>query len=78
MPGLCCSLGRTPSIPLGYADDIATCCQSKYMMENAMDVVYIHGCTCRYDMNATNVLVFSGNTREHTSDVFDRSFKLVP
>ena len=43
----------------------------------AMDVVYIHGCTCRYVKNATNVLVFSENTREHTSDIFDRSFKLV-
>ena len=30
--GLCCKLYRTPSTPVGYADDLATCSTSKYII----------------------------------------------
>ena len=52
---ICCKIYRTPSTPLGYADDVATCCLSKQKLDRAMDIVYAHGCAWRYGLNAKKV-----------------------
>ena len=41
--GLCCMLYRTPSTPVGYAYDLATCSTSKYKLDRAIDIVAAHG-----------------------------------
>ena len=43
--GNCCSISRTPSAPLGYADDLATCALSKNKMDKTLSLVYGHGRT---------------------------------
>ena len=65
--GLCCKIYRTPSTPLGYADDVATCCLSKQRLDKAMALVHAHGCTWRYDLNAkkSGVLVYGESIKEH-------------
>ena len=76
--GLCCKLYQTPSTPLGYADDVATCCLSKNKLDSAMDIVHNHGCTWRYELNAkkSGVLVYGEVPREHERNCLDRVFKL--
>ena len=76
--GLCCKLYRTPSTPLSYADDIATCCLSKRKLDNAMDLVHSHGCTWRYELNAkkSGVLVYGESPKDHERNCKDRVFKL--
>ena len=49
---ICCKIYITPSTPLGYANDIATCCPTKRKLDKAMNIVYDHGCTWRYESNA--------------------------
>ena len=45
-----------------------------------MDVVYNHGCTWRYDLNArkSGVLVFGEDRRNHDRNASNRIFKLGP
>ena len=50
--GLCGSIGRTPSAPVGYADDLVACCLTERKLDGALQVVYHHGCTWRYQYNA--------------------------
>ena len=78
--GLCCKLYRIPSTPLGYADDVATCCLSKQRLDRTMDLVYAHGCTWRYELNAkkSGVLVYGESLKEHKRNSVDRVFKLGP
>ena len=78
--GLCCKLYRIPSTPLGYADDVATCCLSKQRLDKTMDLVYAHGCTWRYELNAkkSGVLVYGESLKEHERNSVDRVFKLGP
>ena len=77
---ICCKLYRTPSTPLGYADDVATCCLSKHKLDRAMTIVHDHGCTWRYELNAkkSGVLVYGETRREHDRNSIDRIFKLGP
>ena len=77
---ICCKIYRTPSTPLGYADDVATCCPSKRKLDFAMDIVYKHGCAWRYEFNAkkSGVLVYGESVREHECNSVDRCFKLGP
>ena len=42
---LCCNFFSTPSMPVGYADDLAVACLNKIKMDPAMEVVYAHGRT---------------------------------
>ena len=77
---ICCKIYRTPSTPLGYADDIATACVSKTKIDRAMDIVYNHGCTWRYNLNAkkSGILVLGESRTEHERNSQDRLFKLGP
>ena len=77
---LCCKIYDTPSTPLGYANDIATCCSSKNRTDRAMSIVHDHGCTWRYDLNAkkSGILVFGETMREHVRNSEERIFKLGP
>ena len=75
---LCCKLYKTPSAPVGYADDLAAACVNKHKMDQVMDIVYSHGRTWRYDFNAkkSGVLVFGETMREHKINSSVRVFRL--
>ena len=77
---ICCKIYTTPSTPLGYADDVATCCVSKLKLDRAMDIVYNHGCVWRYELNASKsgVLVYGETLKEHERNSSLRIFKLGP
>ena len=64
---ICCKIVGIPSTPLGYADDVATCCLSKWKLDRAMRIVYNHGCTWRYQLNAkkSGVLVYGESRIVH-------------
>ena len=71
---------RTPSTPVGYADDLSAACNSKRKMVRVMEIVYAHGRTWRYDFNArkSSVLVFGETNKEHVVNSKVRSFRLGP
>ena len=77
---ICCKIYTTPSTPLGYADDVATCCLSKRKLDHAMDIVHSHGRTWRYQLNAkkSGVLVFGESAADHERNSLERVFKLGP
>ena len=74
----CCMIYKTPSTPVGYADDLAAACRSKLKMDRVMEIVYAHGRTWRYDFNArkSGVLVFGETSKEHTENTKNRTFRL--
>ena len=76
--GLCCKLYRTPSTPVGYADDLTTCSTSKYNLDKAIDIVAAHGGTWRYDFNAkkSGILVYGEDIPESCRNVLLRTFRL--
>ena len=75
---ICCKIYMTPSTPLGYADDVATCCLSKRKIDRAMDIVYNHGCVWRYEFNAkkSGILVYGESKKEHALNSPFRQFQL--
>ena len=76
--GLCCKIYMIPSMPVGYADDLATCSTSKYKLEQAIDVVAAHGRTWRYNFNAkkSGILVYGEERSENLRNANQRVFKL--
>ena len=76
--GLCCQIYRTPSVPVGYADDMAAACPSKYKLDRVIDKAYKHGCTWRYEFNASKsaVLILGETRRERAANKKHREFKL--
>ena len=77
---MCCKIYKTPSTPVGHADDLAAACKSKMKMDHVMEIVYAHGRTWRYDFNArkSGVLVFGETNKEHLQNSKNRSFRLGP
>ena len=75
---ICCKIYRTPSAPVGYADDMAACCRIKNDLDKVMTTVENHGRTWRYDFNAkkSGVLVFGETKREHERNSVNRIFLL--
>ena len=61
--GLCSKIYRMPGSPVGYADDLATCCRDRRKLERSMSLVCTHGRTWRYDFNAkkSGVLIFDND-----------------
>ena len=76
--GMCCSIGRIPSSPAGYADDLAACCTSERKMDGVLRIVYRHGCTWRYDYNAkkSGIMVFGETPRTNKHNAEMRNFRL--
>ena len=76
--GLCCSISRTPSSPVGDADDLAACCLSERKLDRALQVVYNHGCTWRYQYNAkkSGVMVFGESSQVGKYNAARRDFRL--
>ena len=76
--GFCCSIRRVPSTPVGYADDLATCSLTERKLDGAMQIVYRHGCTWRYQFNAkkSGVMVFGETKRTNSFNSNLRRFKL--
>ena len=78
LSGLCCKIYRTPSTPVGYADDLARGCINVNRLNQVMDIVYQHRCTWRYEFNAwtSGVLVFGDNTLNNRGKDQMREFQL--
>ena len=78
LSGLCCKINRTPSTPVGYADDLASGCINANRLRQVMDIVYQHGCTWRYEFNArkSGVLIFGDDTPHNRNADQMREFKL--
>ena len=76
--GLCCTIYRTPSAPVGYADDMAAACPSKHNVDMVINMAYSHGCTWRYEFNAEKsaVLSFGETPRERATNSEFREFNL--
>ena len=77
---MCCSIYRIPSSPIGYADDIASCCSTKTKIDKVLDIAYKHSCVWRYNFNPKKcaVLVYGETRDEHDRNVSQRVFKLGP
>ena len=76
--GNCCKIYRTPSTPVGYADDLATGCSSERKLNNIMDIVYQHGCTWRYEFNAkkSGVLIYGDDNVDNPGNRYMRHYRL--
>ena len=76
--GICCKIYRTPSAPVGYADDLAACCRQQRDLKRVMQIVHAHGRTWRFDFNAkkSGVLVFGESKREHQAGKNERFLML--
>ena len=76
--GVCCKIYRTPSAPVGYADDLAACCVQQNDLKRVMQIVHDHGRTWRFDFNAkkSGILVFGESKREHGVNRNERNFML--
>ena len=75
---LCCVINRTPSTPVGYADDIATACISKLRTDYTLNIVHEFGCKWRFKFNAKKsaILVYGDTKQEHIEAKKYRIFKL--
>ena len=76
--GLCCQIYRTPSVPVGYADDMAAACSTKHNIDMVISKAHEHGCTWRYEFNAKKsaVLVLGETRREWETNSKHRVFNL--
>ena len=76
--GMCCSIYRIPTSPVGYADDLAACTINKHRMDNVMNVVFLHSRTWRYDFNPgkSAVLIYGETLNEKKALSIYREFKL--
>ena len=78
--GMCCEIYKIPSSPVGYADDVASCCLSKYKIDKILDIAYEHSSRWRYNFNPKKcaVLVYGESKETHDKNAPDRIFKLGP
>ena len=75
---LCCSISKTPSTPVGYADDIASACISKLRTDKVLQIVHDYGYKWRFNFNAKKsaILVYGETRKEHKNAIKNRVFKL--
>ena len=76
--GLCCKIYKIPSVPVGYADDMAAACLTKFNIDRVIDIAYRHGCTWRYEFNGDKsaVLVLGESRREQENNSANRQYFL--
>ena len=76
--GLCCTVMRIQTTPLGYADDLATCTLSGNRMKQVLGIVEKHGQTWRYSFNAgkSAIMVYGESKRETAIGSEHRMFSL--
>ena len=76
--GLCCTVMRIQTTPLGYADDLATCTLSGNRMKQVVGIVEKHGQTWRYSFNAgkSAIMVYGESKRETAIGSEHRMFSL--
>ena len=75
---LCCTINKIPSTPVGYADDVATACVSKFKTDKVRQIVHNYGCKWRFKFNAKKsaILVYGETRRENLEARKFRMFKL--
>ena len=76
--GTCSVAHNLKCSPVSYADDLATCAKSKNKLDQAMQIVYKHGCKWRFEFNAKKsaVQVFGESRAEAKIGAKYRNFKL--
>ena len=67
------SIYMTPSMPVGYADDLATCSLLKYKMDKILDILYNHMCD---GVITSTLLVYGESKLENSRNAQIRIFKL--
>ena len=75
---LCCTIGRIPSTPVGYADDVATACITKLRTDKALQIVHEFGLKWRFKFNAKKsaILVYGESKHEQDRGSKYRTFRL--
>ena len=75
---LCCGIHGIKSTPSGYADDIATACDSKPKMDSALSIVGRYGKKWRFDFYAKKsaIMVYGESAKQNSVNSKDRLFKL--
>ena len=75
---LCCVVYGIPSNPLGYADDLATACNSDYKLDKPLKIVNDYGNKWRFKFNAMKsaILVYGEEKKENRQNLENRIFKL--
>ena len=75
---LCVAINKIPSTPVGYADDVATACTSKFRTDRVLEIVHSFGCRWRFKFNAKKsaILVYGDTKQDHLVNGKFREFKL--
>ena len=75
---LCCNIHGIMSTPPGYADDLATACDSKSKMDGALEIVGRYGKKWRFDFNTKKsaIMVYGENQKANRENSNHRVFKL--
>ena len=75
---LCCTIGRIPSTPVGYADDVTTACISKLKTDKTLQIVHKFGLKWRFKFNAKKsaILVYGETKNEQEKGSKIRTFRL--
>ena len=75
---LCCGIHGIMSTPPGYADDIATACDSKRKMDGALNIVGRYGKKWRFDFNSKKsaIMVYGESPKQNIINRKYRVFKL--
>ena len=78
LSGLGCHVVGIPTNPVGYADDMATCCPSKYSLDSSLTLVSDYSNRWRYAYNAKKsaIMIYGENSTEHKRGRKYRNFQL--
>ena len=73
-----CTIVGVPSMPVGYADDMATCSTSKNKLDRSLSIVSNHAKRWRYKYNnkKSAVMLFGESRNEHKKGAKYRNFKV--
>ena len=76
--GLCCGIYGIQSTPPGYADDIATACDTKCKMDKTLGIVNDYGNKWRFHFNAKKsaIMTYGENPKSNVEYSKQRVFKL--
>ena len=76
--GICCSFQGSNVSPLGYADDLASACISKFRVDRTLELVYRHSRIWRYNFNAEKcaILVFGESHNDARRNSQYREYRL--
>ena len=76
--GTGCTIAGIPTSLVGYADDMATCSNSKNKLDRALDIISVHAKRWRYQYNAKKsaTMVYGERRAVNNKGAKYRNFKL--